>query len=152
MGRTVRYCHSETADDVMRSLDRVRFIERSLRADARGWFLKVIDGQEEDLPPRTGEIYLTLAEPGQVRGNHYHPKTAEWFTVVLGQAQLRISDPLTRDFRDFWLDAANPCTIYVPAGLGHAFKNPDEATSAMILVAYADRPYQPNDTIPLEIL
>src|SRR5207302_6514309 len=131
--------------DVMNLFEQIKIIPRQLQPDVRGWFLKVIDGKEEHLPPQTGEVYLTLAEPGQVRGNHYHRRTAEWFTVVIGSAQLRLRDPATGETQELWLDAANPRTVYVPAGLAHAFKNPDTAAGQMLLIAYADRLYEADD-------
>jgi len=136
----------------MSLLDQVEIIPRQLKADARGWFLKVIDGREARLPEQTGEVYLTMAVPGEVRGNHYHRRTAEWFTVVAGRAQLRLHDPATGETREMWLDAETPQTVYVPAGLAHAFKNPESAAAQMLLVAYADRLYEADDTVPMSLL
>ena len=79
----------------MRLIDQVCFLPRRLIADQRGWFLKVLDGSEQDLPSNVGEVYLTMAVPGQARGNHYHPDCAEWFTIVEGRAQLLVADPQT---------------------------------------------------------
>ena len=128
-------------------IDRVRFISRRLIADQRGWFLKVIDGLEEDIPPRTGEVYLTLAHPGQARGNHYHPLTAEWFTVVQGRALLQVEDPQTGERAQWWLDSDAAQTVYMPPGLAHVFVNPQEAANPFLLVAYAANGYDPADTI-----
>ena len=135
----------------MSLIDKVRLIPRRLIADERGWFLKVIDGKEADLPPRTGEVYLTYAIPGQARGNHYHPETAEWFTVVMGKALLIVED-LSEGTRAEWLlDAAEPRTVYVPAGLAHVFVSPAQATEPFLLLAYAENLYDPADTIPAAI-
>ena len=136
----------------MSLLDRVRVIPRELKLDSRGWFLKVIDGREEHLPPITGEVYLTLAEPGQVRGNHYHRTISEWFTVVAGHAQLRLCDPGSGETAELSLDAASPQTVYIPAGLAHAFKNLETAERPVLLVAYADRPFDPDDTVAMNLL
>jgi dTDP-4-dehydrorhamnose 3,5-epimerase-like enzyme len=135
----------------MSRLDEITFIPRRLLKDPRGWFLKVIDGKEPSLPPRTGEIYLTSAEPGQARGNHFHRHTAEWFTVVRGRARLIAQDPATGERRTWTLNAETPQTVFVPAGVGHVFVNPEDAAEAFILLAYADALYDPNDTIPLNI-
>jgi len=45
-----------------------------------------------------------------------------------------------------------PQTVFVPAGIGHAFKNPEDSGSDMMLIAYADRQYEPTDTIALKVL
>ena len=57
----------------MRLIDQVRFLPRRLIADQRGWFLKVLDGGEEDLSGNVGEVYLTMAVPGQARGSTTTP-------------------------------------------------------------------------------
>jgi dTDP-4-dehydrorhamnose 3,5-epimerase-like enzyme len=135
----------------MRLIDQLRFIPRRLLADERGWFLKVITGTEADIPPRTGEVYLTLAHPGQARGNHYHPRTAEWFTVIHGRALLQVADPHSGARAEWWLDAGEPQTVFMPAGLAHVFVNPAGAEAPFLLIAYAANAYDPADTIPLQV-
>ena len=131
----------------MSRLDRVALIPRAFAADDRGWLLKVIDGREDNLPDRTGEIYLTLAFPGLVRGNHFHRLTSEWFTIVQGAALLILGDPETAERAEIRLSADNPQTVYIPAGVGHAFVNAADAPEPFLLVAYADHLYDPQDTI-----
>ncbi len=135
----------------MSLIDAVRFIPRRRLADERGWFLKVIDGNEEGIPTHTGEVYLTLAHPGQARGDHYHPATAEWFTVVEGRALLQVMDPQTSARAQWWLDAADPQTVFIPPGLAHVFVNPEGAASPFLLIAYAANAYDPADTIPCPV-
>ncbi len=129
----------------------IRFIPRRRLQDERGWFLKVIDGHEADIPPHTGEVYLTLAHPGQARGDHYHPETAEWFTVIDGRALLRVADPQTGARAEWWLDSAHPQTVFMPAGLAHVFVNPAQAERSFLLLAYAANRYDPADTIPFPV-
>jgi dTDP-4-dehydrorhamnose 3,5-epimerase-like enzyme len=136
----------------MSSLSQVALIPRRFKPDPRGWFLKVIDGTEAQLPAATGEVYLTLAVPGEVRGNHYHRETSEWFTVVQGRAQLLLVDPASGERCEIMLDAAAPVTVYVPNGIAHAFKNPADAEEKMLLVAYADKLYEAADTVPMHLL
>jgi dTDP-4-dehydrorhamnose 3,5-epimerase-like enzyme len=135
----------------MTLIDSIRFIPRRLLADERGWFLKVIDGHEPGIPPHTGEVYLTLAHPGQARGNHYHPETAEWFTVIEGRALLQVADPHSGARREWWLDSAEPRTVFMPAGLAHVFVNPVEAGRSFLLLAYAANSYDPADTIAFPV-
>lgn len=129
----------------------VQRIPRRLISDERGWFLKVIDGHEEGIPPHTGEVYLTLAHPGQARGHHYHPETAEWFTIIQGRALLRVADPKTGEQAQWWLDSDAPETVFMPAGLAHVFINPADAERSFLLLAYAANRYDPADTIPYQV-
>lgn len=135
----------------MSLIDQVQFLPRRRIADERGWFLKVLDGGEAGLPGHVGEVYLTMAVPGQARGNHYHPKCAEWFAIVVGKALLMVADPVSGERAEWWLDAAQPQTVYMPAGLAHVFVNPADAAGDFVLAAYAADRYDPADTVPFAI-
>lgn len=135
----------------MSLIEGLRFIPRRKLSDERGWFLKVIDGAEADMPPHVGEVYLTHAVPGQARGNHFHPRTAEWFTVVAGRALLRVEDPASGERGEWWLDADDPQTVFIPAGLAHVFINSSDAQVPFLLLAYAANRYDPADTVAFEV-
>jgi oxalate decarboxylase/phosphoglucose isomerase-like protein (cupin superfamily) len=111
-----------------------------------------MDGSEPALPRTFGEIYLVMALPGQVRANHYHPRTSEWFTIVEGSALLKVADPGSNEQREIHLHASEPQTVFVPAGIAHAFKNPEDSGTELLLVAYADHPYDPADTVQFGLL
>ena len=135
----------------MSTLEQVRFIPRRRLDDAHGWFLKVIDGREEGLPAHTGEVYLTSALPGEARGDHYHPLCAEWFTLVSGRATLWLEAPDNGDRAHFDLDAGEPITVHVPAGIAHVFVNDADAREPFLLIAYAAELYDPADTVPFAV-
>jgi len=131
--------------------DRIQLIPRQLKIDKRGWLLKLLTGGESDLPMMIGEVYATLALPGQVRGNHYHLECSEWFTVVQGSAQVRVADPTTEERLCFTLAAADPTTLAVSPGIAHAFLNAPNATEPLLIVAYASQAYDPLDTYAYEL-
>jgi dTDP-4-dehydrorhamnose 3,5-epimerase-like enzyme len=128
----------------------VRIIPLERRADARGWFLKVLMRQQLDGDRTFGEIYLSVAEAGQARGAHYHQRTTEWFCLIGGTATLSLCDTATGERRAVDLDALRPAVVVVPPGRAHAFSNAGP-TPAMLL-AYSDVPYDPRDpdTIPFD--
>lgn len=132
----------------MKLIDKVQFITRDLKKDERGWFLKVLTSKEEGISSKLGEVYVTMAFPGQVKGNHYHLLTNEWFTVIQGTATVVLRDYMTNESLSLTLEATQPITLFVPAGIAHAFKNPETSTEPMLLVAYSDQLYEPSDTIP----
>lgn len=128
--------------------DKITIIERKKLGDSRGWFLKVIDGKEEGLPKHTGEIYLTHASGlNQVRGNHYHPKATEWFTLIEGHAELKLKDMQTEELYSIMLSEDIPQTVVIPPNVAHAFVNVKE--DPFLLLAYTDVLYDPADTIPV---
>ena len=130
--------------------DKITIIERKKLGDTRGWFMKVIDGYEAGLPKHTGEIYLTYASGiNQVRGDHYHEKATEWFTLLQGKSTLKLMDMESKEVMILELCADTPKTVVIPPNVAHAFLNPQE--EPFLLLAYTDELYDPADTIPTDL-
>ena len=125
--------------------DKIIVYNRNKIEDHRGWFLKVINGKETNLPAHTGEIYITVATPNQSKGGHYHPIANEWFTLIKGECLLELVDMQTKESLTISLSENDPKTIYVPNNIAHNFKN--TADSEFILLAYSDELFDPADTI-----
>jgi dTDP-4-dehydrorhamnose 3,5-epimerase-like enzyme len=119
-------------------------IDRRVLSDTRGWFLKVMDGNEaENSFPC--EVYFTAAHPGEKKGGHYHKAANEWFTLVKGEALLEMTEVVSKGTFSLNLSANNPVTVFVPSGIAHTFINTGD--QEFLLVAFTDRKYLPEDTI-----
>lgn len=125
--------------------DKIQIIPRRLLKDNRGWFLKVITGKEEGLPPYTGEVYLTMGKPGEMKGGHYHPLANEWFTMVDGECLLLLEDIKSQERIEMPFRFDDAQTILIPSGVAHAFVN--NGNKDFIVIAYTDQLYDPEDTI-----
>ena len=128
--------------------EKIKFFQRKKIEDNRGWFLKVITGTEPDLPSKTGEFYITVANPGQSKGGHYHNVANEWFTIITGECNLELLDMESGEELDIQLSEKQPTTIFVPSKLAHNFRN--NSQKEFILLAYSDVLYDPTDTIPVD--
>jgi dTDP-4-dehydrorhamnose 3,5-epimerase-like enzyme len=128
--------------------NKIKIIPRKLISDRRGWFLKVIDGKEDNLPRHTGEIYFTSALPGQAKGGHYHLRAVEWFTLISGTCDLYLVDIESGEEMVISLSSSNPVTVYVPNMIAHNFVN--TGLGEYLLVAYTDVLYDSVDTIPYD--
>lgn len=128
--------------------DKVHIIPRRLIADERGWFLKAMTGTEDNIPSHTGEIYLTMGKPGQVKAGHYHPEAVEWFTIIQGKAMLILIDIESKERMEIRMDLEEAITVFIPQKVAHLVVNTDNAD--FILLAYTDRLYDPKDTIPYD--
>jgi dTDP-4-dehydrorhamnose 3,5-epimerase-like enzyme len=119
-------------------------VDRSILRDARGWFLKVMDGNEagNSFP---GEVYFTAAHPGEKKGGHYHQVANEWFTLIKGEALLELTDVASKETFSLKLSGDHPVTVFVPSGIAHTFINTGD--QEFLLVAFTDRKYLPQDTI-----
>lgn len=129
--------------------DRTKIIHRRLIADDRGWFLKAITGTEENIPSYTGEVYVTMGKPGQAKGGHYHPEAVEWFTIIEGNAVLKLEDVETHERLDIEMSLEKAMTVFIPNNVAHIVENLGD--SNFILLAYTDKLYDPKDTIPYSI-
>jgi dTDP-4-dehydrorhamnose 3,5-epimerase-like enzyme len=133
----------------MNQIEKVQVIPRRLIADDRGWFLKAITGKEEGLPSHTGEVYLTLCKPGQAKGGHYHPESVEWFTVIEGEAILKLEDIETHERLDIEMSLEKAITVFIPNNVAHIVVN--NSDKDFILLAYTNKLYDPADTIAYKI-
>ena len=133
----------------MSQIEKVRIIPRRLISDDRGWFLKAITGTEEDNPSHTGEVYLTMGKPGQAKGGHYHLEALEWFTVIEGEAILKLEDMDTHERRDIEMSLDKAISVFIPNNVAHVVVN--NSDKDFILLAYTDKLYDPKDTIPYTI-
>lgn len=125
--------------------DKIKIIPRRLIKDDRGWFLKAITGTEKDIPSHTGEVYLTMGKPGEIKGGHYHPEAVEWFIVIEGTAMLRIEDIYTHERIEIPMSLEDANTIYIPNNIAHDFIN--IGSTNFIVLAYTDKLFDPKDTI-----
>lgn len=133
----------------MSQIEKVRVIPRRLISDDRGWFLKAITGTEEDIPSHTGEVYLTMGKPGQAKGGHYHPEALEWFTVIQGEAILKLEDIETHERLDIPMSLDKAISVFIPNNVAHTVVN--NSDKDFILLAYTDKLYDPKDTISYTI-
>lgn len=133
----------------MSHIDKVQIIHRRLIVDERGWFLKAITGTEDGIPSHTGEVYLTMGKQGQAKGGHYHPEAVEWFTIIEGEAILKLEDMETHERRDIEMSLENAITVFIPNKVAHIVVNTGDKD--FILLAYTDKLYDPADTIAYTI-
>lgn len=129
--------------------DKIKIIPRRLIKDDRGWFLKAITGTENNIPDHTGEVYLTMGKPGQTKGGHYHPEAVEWFTVIEGNAVLRLEDINSKERIEISMSLEDAKSVYVPNNVAHDFNNVGDTN--FIVLAYTDKLYDPKDTIAYKL-
>lgn len=109
------------------------------REDSRGWLVKLLMREHIAGQRQFGEIYVTAAHRGQVKGNHYHERAREWFSVIQGTATMATRVIATGASALTELSAERPTIVEVAPGVAHAFKN--TGSGPMLLLAYADEPY-----------
>jgi dTDP-4-dehydrorhamnose 3,5-epimerase-like enzyme len=94
-------------------------LEASRRCDERGWVLFPWEKRETAIDPKT--IHLAHFKPGAVRGNHVHPRVAEWLCPIEGEGLLTWRTP-SGELQELHLEAQARC-VRIHAGVAHAVTN-----------------------------
>jgi dTDP-4-dehydrorhamnose 3,5-epimerase len=94
--------------------------------DERGRLMEILRADDE-IFFRFGQVYMTTAYPGVVKGWHYHQKQTDHFAVVRGMIKLvlfdrRADSPTRRAVNEFFLGEHNPLLVQIPPHVLHGFK------------------------------
>ena len=114
--------------------------------------MKKTKAKEKFSEKEFGQIYVTTANPGQIKGNHYHKRKVEWFCVIKGEGELVLKDKITGEREIIKIGDSNKVVVKIPANISHAVRNIGRDT--LILLAYITEPYneQDPDTYKAEIV
>lgn len=86
-------------------------------ADPRGVFVETIKLGVG------GQVSFSTTVPGITRGNHYHIRKIERFTVIKGKALIQLRKIGTTEVLNFYLDGSEPSYVDMPIWYTHNIKN-----------------------------
>lgn len=86
-------------------------------ADARGVFVETLK------LGMGGQVSFSTTVPGITRGNHYHTRKIERFTVIRGKARIQLRKIGTDEVLNFDLDGSNPSFVDMPVWYTHNITN-----------------------------
>ncbi len=70
-----------------------------------------------------GQVSFSTTIPGITRGNHYHTRKIERFTVTRGKAKIQLRKIGTSEVIDFYLDGNEPSYVDMPVWYTHNITN-----------------------------
>lgn len=70
-----------------------------------------------------GQVSFSTTMPGITRGNHYHSRKIERFTVIKGKARIQLRKIGTEEVLDFFLDGDEPSYVDMPIWYTHNITN-----------------------------
>jgi dTDP-4-dehydrorhamnose 3,5-epimerase len=97
--------------------------------DERGWLCELFRNDEVPAEFRPVMAYISLSEPGIVRGPHEHVEQADFFCFIgPGNFQIYLWDdrPRSRTYRiqqKRIVGEDEPMALIIPPGVAHAYKN-----------------------------
>lgn len=113
-----------------------------IKKDKRGWLIEII--RAEDVGNKKfGQILITVANPGQTKGNHYHKRKTEWYCVLKGRGILTIINRKTKEKKEIKMGEKNMVLIKIPVNHLHWIENVGK--NEMMLLAYTDEVFNSND-------
>ncbi|MBI4041265.1 MAG: dTDP-4-dehydrorhamnose 3,5-epimerase family protein [Deltaproteobacteria bacterium] len=94
--------------------------------DERGRLMEILRN-DDPLFKKFGQLYMTVAYHGVVKGWHYHKSQWDNFSVVKGMIKLVLYDsrpdsPTYRSINEFFIGEHHPLLVQIPPYVYHGFK------------------------------
>ena len=94
--------------------------------DTRGQLFEIMRKDEPHFL-RFGQAYITVCNPGWVKGWHYHKKQSDTFFVLKGKSKIVLYDirknsPTRGKIGVYILSEAKPQILRIPKGVVHGFE------------------------------
>ncbi|MCG8728121.1 polysaccharide biosynthesis C-terminal domain-containing protein, partial [Tenacibaculum finnmarkense] len=112
----------------------IKFTEHT---DPRGAFVEVIR------LGIGGQCSFSTTVPGITRGNHFHTRKVERFSVVKGKALIQLRKIDSDEVLDFYLDGNEPAYVDMPIWYTHNIKNIGD--EELLTIFWINEPYNPED-------
>ena len=107
----------------MPMIDGVKTKQLRVVPDERGFLMEMLRC-DADIFRKFGQVYLSVAYPGVVKGWHYHKKQTDNFTVVKGMLKVVLYDQREGskthgEINEFFIGEKNPMLIVIPPMVVH---------------------------------
>lgn len=107
-------------------IDGVKVKKLRVIPDERGRLMEILRADDEVFQ-KFGQVYMTTAYPGVVKGWHYHKKQYDNMAVVKGMMKIVLYDarpdsPTHGEVNEFFVGEHNPLLIHIPPYVYHGFK------------------------------
>jgi dTDP-4-dehydrorhamnose 3,5-epimerase len=101
---------------------------KSLRVipDERGYLMEMLRS-DDALFKKFGQMYVSVAYPGVVKGWHYHKLQTDYFVIVKGMMKVVLYDqrkesPTFGELNEFFMGELNPMLLVIPPFVVHGMK------------------------------
>ncbi|HQO15300.1 MAG TPA: dTDP-4-dehydrorhamnose 3,5-epimerase family protein [Smithellaceae bacterium] len=106
--------------------------------DERGRLMEILRADDNAFE-KFGQVYMTTAYPGVVKGWHYHKKQADNMAVVRGMMKIVLYDgreqsPTFGEVNEIFAGNHNPVLVHIPPLVCHGFKCISEEEAIVVNV------------------
>ncbi|MBN1505088.1 MAG: dTDP-4-dehydrorhamnose 3,5-epimerase family protein [Candidatus Eisenbacteria bacterium] len=107
-------------------IDGVKTKQLRVIPDERGYLMEMLRS-DDPLFRKFGQVYVSVAYPGVVKGWHYHKNQTDYFTIVKGMMKvvlydLRKDSPTFGELNEFFMGELNPMLLVIPPFVAHGMK------------------------------
>ena len=117
-------------------IDGVKIKKLKVVADERGRLMEILRNDDE-IFQKFGQVYMTTANPGYVKGWHYHKEQTDNFTCIKGKIKLVLfdsrGDSKTKgEVQEFRISLEDPVVVQIPPLVFHGFEA-DSGEEAVVI-------------------
>ena len=117
--------------------------------DERGRLMEMLRC-DDDFFTKFGQVYMTAAYPGVVKGWHYHKIQEDNMIIIKGMMKVVLYDDRSnsktyKEVNEFFVGEHNPALIHIPIGVLHGFKCISETEAICINIPTEPYNYEKPD-------
>lgn len=121
--------------------------------DERGRLMELLRS-DDNFFKKFGQVYMTTAYPGVVKGWHYHKKQYDNMAVVKGMMKIVLYDSRKEsatfgEINEIFAGIHNPVLVHIPPFVYHGFKCISESEAIVINTPTEEYNYQEPDEFRL---
>lgn len=105
----------------------------NVHKDERGSLFEII--RDDEIKEQIKQVYFSISKPNAIRGNHFHKRKIEWFSVVKGKGMITLKNSINHKTEKYTLSGDKPSIVKVEPGISHVIKNIGEDDMYLIVVA-----------------
>ena len=113
-------------------------VKMKLQTDERGAFVETVKLNSG------GQVSFSTTKPGITRGNHFHTRKAERFSVIKGKALIQLRRIGTDKVLNFELDGREPAYVDMPVWYTHNITN--TGSEEVYTIFWISELFNPDDT------
>ena len=113
-------------------------IKHKENIDDRGSFTEILRSKV------SGQVSYSITNPESIRGNHFHTRKIERFSVIQGKAQIQLRKIGSNTIHNFKLNGNNPSFVDMPIWYTHNITNIGE--EPLITLFWINEPYCEKDS------
>ena len=122
--------------------------------DERGRLMEILRS-DDTLYEKFGQVYMTTAYPGVVKGWHYHKRQSDNMTCIKGMMKIALYDnrkgsSTYGEINEFFVGEHNPILIHIPPYVLHGFKCISETEAIIINIPTEKYNYENPDEFRID--